>query len=309
MFMIMMSVKVMTTLRLNLLHIEYSKMGTSWNYENVISPFSRLYLITNGQASVYHNHREFSLTPNNLYLIPAFSPSRYQCDHHMEHYFVHFTDEIEGGFSIFELFHFLYKVKAHNLDIELFRRLLEINPDRKLYNHDPRVYDNKPDLLTSHSRDIEEPSSQFIETEGILLQLFSRFLGEFRLQSLSSFHRMNHVTQFIKENMANPITIEMLSDQVCLSPDYFSRLFLKITGIRPIDYINRKRIEKAQLLMVVTSLSLKEICDHVGICSMSYFNRLFKKYVHISPGIYRRKVFQQKETVYSIFSDVHKSDH
>ncbi len=278
------------TLRLFLLHLEYVKLDSAWNYEHVISPFSRIYLITKGKAWICHSRRRFCLCPDRLYLVPAFTPSRYYCKDYMEQYFVHFTDEMDGGFSIFELFHFNYETAALDGDGHLFRRLLKINADKKLFNHDPKVYDNKPELFGPELKKNIQPVPHVLETEGILLQLFSRFMGAYRLQTMASFRRMNHVVQFIKNNLANPITLDMLSEEACLNPDYFSRTFKIITGFRPIDYINRKRIERAQLLMMVSGKSLHEICEQVGIHSMPYFNRLFRKYADMSPGKYRRQL-------------------
>ncbi len=83
----------------------------------------------------------------------------------------------------------------------------------------------------------------------------------------------------------------MLSERAFLSSDYFSRLFLKITKCRPIEYIQRKRIEKAQLLLATTYLSLEDIAEQTGINSVSYFSRLFKRYTGLSPNKYRKEKF------------------
>jgi len=59
-------------------------------------------------------------------------------------------------------------------------------------------------------------------------------------------------------------------------------------GMRPIDYINRKRIENAQLQLVATNDLIEKIAIEVGIDNFSYFNRMFKKYSCSTPGEYRR---------------------
>lgn len=71
--------KILQSLKLSLLNVGYAKLDTSWDYDNVISPFSRLYLITKGSAKVYHSYEEFDLKPGHLYLVPSFTYSGYQC--------------------------------------------------------------------------------------------------------------------------------------------------------------------------------------------------------------------------------------
>lgn len=43
-------INTLYTLKLHLLHIGYASLGTNWQYDGVLSPFSRLYLITEGEA-------------------------------------------------------------------------------------------------------------------------------------------------------------------------------------------------------------------------------------------------------------------
>jgi len=65
--------KVLQSLQISLLNIGYAHLDAHWDYDNVISPFSRLYYITKGSALVYHNNKEFELKPgfimNNIILV------------------------------------------------------------------------------------------------------------------------------------------------------------------------------------------------------------------------------------------------
>jgi transcriptional regulator GlxA family with amidase domain len=71
--------------------------------------------------------------------------------------------------------------------------------------------------------------------------------------------------------------------------DYFSRLFLRYTGERPLSYIHVKRIERAQYLIATTRLSYTQIADATGFDTLSYFSKIFKKVTSLSPGEYRKR--------------------
>jgi AraC-like DNA-binding protein len=74
-----------------------------------------------------------------------------------------------------------------------------------------------------------------------------------------------------------------------LQSTYFSNLFQKNFGIPPIKYLNRKRMEEAQRLLLYSDLTLAEIALQLGIDDAFYFSKLFKKYLGVSPDKYRKQ--------------------
>ena len=93
---------------------------------------------------------------------------------------------------------------------------------------------------------------------------------------------------FTHKNLDKPITIGKLSEICHLSDGYFSRLFMKIMGTRPVDYINRKKMGASQLMLITSDNPIEEIALEAGIENFSHFNRLFKKYSGTTPGEYRK---------------------
>lgn len=61
----------------------------------------------------------------------------------------------------------------------------------------------------------------------------------------------------------------------------------KRDGNPPLKYINQKKIEKAQLILVTDSLTVKEVTYRLAFEDYSYFNRLFKKVTGLTPQQYR----------------------
>ena len=55
----------------------------------------------------------------------------------------------------------------------------------------------------------------------------------------------------------------------------------------PLQYIVKKKIEKAQLLLITKDLAIKEIAYTLGYDNYSYFNKLFKKQTGLTPQTYK----------------------
>ncbi|MEQ6121270.1 AraC family transcriptional regulator [Reichenbachiella sp. MALMAid0571] len=283
--------KSLKSLSLTLLNTDYVQLDHRWNYDNVVSPFSRLYYIDAGNAKIYHSGQEFELRPGYLYLVPSYTYGRYKCDHYLNQYHITFLEKIGDGLSIYNLKAFNYEVKATELDIVNFKRLLEINPNRGLFNPDPKVYDNHPTIISFEERNEEMNSADFLETQGILLSLFSRFITDKNIipnnDSLTT-KKITESVQFIHENLQQTLTVDLLASKSHLNVDYYSRAFKKLFGIRPISYIQIKRIERAQLLLTSTTETIPDIANKTGISNLSYFTRLFKKITGKNPGEFRR---------------------
>jgi YesN/AraC family two-component response regulator len=284
---------IINSLYLTLLYTEHREVGVWWNYKKVMSPFSRMYLIPEGEGWVYQNKQEFHLTAGDLLLIPSFTEHSYRCDRSMDHYYICFFDKIQGAESIYNLYNFNCHQKATPADYQLMKRLLEINPNRQLPDTDPQKYDNKPALQSTYIQSVQNVE-QIVESNGIMLQLFSRFIGQQKKifeSDTESYKRLNKVLTYINNNLSSKFTLEDLAAQVYLSPEYFSKLFKRIIGLKPTEYILRKRIEKAQILMISTTLNYSEIAFDVGIQNIPYFFTCFKKLTNMTPYEYRQNAW------------------
>lgn len=86
------------------------------------------------------------------------------------------------------------------------------------------------------------------------------------------------------------ISLDGLSKQLGISPQYFSRLYKNETGRNFIEYLTDIRIMKAKKLIRDGGYSIKEICYMVGYSDPNYFSRLFKKIEGKSPTEYAREL-------------------
>ena len=92
---------------------------------------------------------------------------------------------------------------------------------------------------------------------------------------------------YISLNLGTSLSVSEVAKEVNVCPDYLTRLFKKEVGESVITFINKKRIEASIKLLNTTTLPIQVIGDMVGITDTSYYNKLFKKQIGMSPKQYR----------------------
>ncbi len=99
------------------------------------------------------------------------------------------------------------------------------------------------------------------------------------------------VISYINENYMNDITLADLCEASGgISEQYLCRLFKQTTGMRPIEYILKKRIGIARSLLERTDMPIADVVMKSGFNNISYFYRNFKKFTGKSPIAYRHSV-------------------
>ncbi|WP_423735979.1 helix-turn-helix domain-containing protein [Chitinophaga caseinilytica] len=276
-----------------LLNTDYVQLDHHWRYRNVTSTFYRLYYIDGGEGKLYNHAETVSLEAGFIYLIPSFTTCNYECRHHLSQYYISFTEESSDGTSLFATNRKLFKLRASEDDIRCVKRILDLNPNRTLGNtYDPRDYE-KTDILKGFQdlNNLLRPS-EFIEVSGLLLQLISRFMGAetfFMEERRAIPSKILDAIYFMQTNLRTNITVELLAARASQHPDYFSRLFLKNTGERPLAFLQAKRIERVQLLLVTTDYPFYRIAEETGFESLSYLSRVFRKQTGQTLGAYRKQ--------------------
>ncbi len=99
------------------------------------------------------------------------------------------------------------------------------------------------------------------------------------------------ILSYINKNYGEDITLIDMSGMLGFDPSYFCRLFKSATGATFTEYLNFVRICRAEKLLSRTSKSVLEISEEVGFSSVSYFNRIFKRFKNCPPGTYRSATY------------------
>jgi AraC family transcriptional regulator len=100
--------------------------------------------------------------------------------------------------------------------------------------------------------------------------------------------QVRRVKTHIEANLDATIGVKALAELVKLSSFHFCRAFRDSFGDSPHGYVMRRRVERAQGLMLTTNASLGQIAADCGLADQAHFNKLFRRFVGESPGMWRR---------------------
>ncbi len=96
------------------------------------------------------------------------------------------------------------------------------------------------------------------------------------------------VLSYIDENLSSPIGASQVASHFGYNSAYFSRLFVKKTGLTPMEYIKKHRIMLAKELLMRPYDSVGDIGAACGYPDEKYFSRLFRKSEGMTPTQYRK---------------------
>ena len=99
--------------------------------------------------------------------------------------------------------------------------------------------------------------------------------------------KLRKVEDYVRERLAEDISVESLARLLELSSFHFSRMFKQVTGMSPLQFVKRERIVRAQKLICETSRSVIEIALEVGYTSPSHFAKVFRRVVGVTPTEFR----------------------
>ncbi len=109
-----------------------------------------------------------------------------------------------------------------------------------------------------------------------------------RNQSQESYY-VREAINYIERHYVNEITIEEIAKFCGLSRTHFGRLFKKVTGQSPQQYLTNFRMTRAVELMRTTDLTLGEIAARVGYSNQLYFSKVFHRVYGVPPRTWRRE--------------------
>ena len=118
-----------------------------------------------------------------------------------------------------------------------------------------------------------------------------------RASYLTNKHKkVQQIADYITNHYKCELSLNQLCQQFYVSKFYLSRVFKEVTGFSVTEYINILRVKKAKELLEKETLNITEISECLGYDSITYFEKVFKRYTQNSPLKYRKDYLQKKKS-------------
>lgn len=138
--------------------------------------------------------------------------------------------------------------------------------------------------LRRESVEKRRPLSQLTGDDDIPGKL--RHFGEMPRKLLRSI-------DYMERNFYQPLTLDEIAREACLSKFHFIRTFKKLIGISPAQYLIRLRIDRAVFLLKRRELPVSVVASQSGFHELSEFNRQFRKAIGMPPTEFRKSALNK----------------
>jgi AraC family transcriptional regulator len=105
--------------------------------------------------------------------------------------------------------------------------------------------------------------------------------------------QLRKIDRYLRENLARPLQLPALAEQINLSVSHFNRSFKVSRGVTPHQYIVKLRLELAQSLMLTTDDPLCSIALTCGLADQAHLTKLFRRHFGETPAAWRRQRFDE----------------
>lgn len=227
-------------------------------------------LITNGKVNLTVKDQKFMLEEEQLFIIPPKTPHSLTVykDINYSHFVLCFKVEI--------LKNYIQDFNGNWLGFNQVRIV-----DGKLYREFADAFEM-----------IADDNSLIREKEDYLKKLLEK-LWSFEIKGVEENNGIGDdkillikkSKEYMDSKWQKDLSLNELSNGVGMSKFYFSRVFKKVVGLSPYDYLLQLKIKKAQILLEEAQ-NIVWTVHETGFYDQSHFSRYFKKFVGVSPSEY-----------------------
>jgi len=156
------------------------------------------------------------------------------------------------------------------------------------------IYYQKIDEVFSEALELfKEPDITYeIDMTACLLRLTSIFIKDKIAEindSDKTKQRLLPVLEYIRKNIEYDIKIDDLTEILYVSKEHLIRLFKATTGKTPLEYITDSKIQQAMLMLEENNCSVSAISEKLSFTNPSYFSKIFRQKLGMTPSEYRKK--------------------
>ena len=184
----------------------------------------------------------------------------------------------------------LRKITGYNVLFEI-EPLLHGGADRSSLNLSPEELQQLNDYVKMIEHELEQKQPGYrIKLRSLLLDviifLSRKYSSDTAHGAAACQRRLGETIAYIETHYREKHTLTMLARRAGMSKPHFIRMFKKITGLPPVDYVNKTRIDQACKLFSKAQPCITQAALACGFSDSNYFSRTFKKYLGMSPRQY-----------------------
>ena len=129
-------------------------------------------------------------------------------------------------------------------------------------------------------------AQNYQDVETALVEVVRYFAIQSKQEQASKLNPV-FISQYIEIHYMENMYLDYIAEVMETSPKYFSSYFKKTFGVNYVEYVNKVRLSHARELLKDTNLTIAEIGEKIGYLNASTFTTTFKKYLGVSPSVYR----------------------
>lgn len=126
-------------------------------------------------------------------------------------------------------------------------------------------------------------------TENLFIHLIRKLSWTKDSEEYPTSGTLEETKQYIDKYFYKKISIAKLASTIFISPEHYIRLFKKLTGSTPLQYLNRKRLEESLAALSYTDKTIGSIAIDIGFSDVNNYIRKFKQIYGITPQQFRKQ--------------------
>ncbi len=183
--------------------------------------------------------------------------------------------------------------ESHSIGINCFLFEEDNSPfvlDDKIIIFDTCNFDFYP-LFFKIYRYSELASPCFSKMKALMYEILSRLSENAKNNKVrrSKFNVISQGIKYLETDEKQLLSVSELATMCNVSEIYFRRLFKEYSGMSPMEFRIKVKMEKAKLFLEYDNLAISEISERLGFSQTAYFIKQFRNYTGISPLQYKKK--------------------
>ena len=165
---------------------------------------------------------------------------------------------------------------------------MKTNSDFSQVKEHLKEYDLNINDMESHYDNIELYDSTKIESVSNIASMLIKYILFENMLKPDINPSIQRAVNYINSNLSENLSVKTIEKNANVSKSVLYKKFHEEFGCTLSEFINRRRIDTAKLLLKKNELSIEEISQRLGYSNASYFGKIFKKNEGISPLKYRK---------------------